>query len=166
MTIIVKIARTYILTIYPEAEINIFDTTKDIFEIFEDVIFTKEYSYCLYVVFKKIAKCFKITVGIKNIWTTLKKTIDNQINSILNNTAIVCNICFDTSDYGKHINYKMIGCIKCCNTYCVDCYIEVKRQNNGFTVCPYCRHKHGEFVRVEHLERYLTEIKNKIINEM
>ena len=61
-------------------------------------------------------------------WNYVKKFIDKIMN--LPNE---CQICYNEYE-NRHT------CLECLNSMCIVCFLNIIRQNDGVTVCPYCSH--------------------------
>lgn len=70
-------------------------------------------------------------------WSKTKRNIDLKINPKINKT---CDICEET----EMMEIRRISCPECSNEFCLNCYVNIFRQNQGLIICPYCRFEYGE----------------------
>jgi uncharacterized paraquat-inducible protein A len=91
-----------------------------------------------------------------NTWDEIKRHIDAKISNEKSNE---CSICFTDK-----IKKRRVSCAKCANNWCVYCYIEIFRENNGLIVCPFCRYTYGNRFPSFMVELGVKEILQSIDN--
>ena len=94
-----------------------------------------------------------ITIKKDNTWDEVKRNIDN-IFKILEKT-FECTICFIESN-------RITSCNKCSSSWCIKCYINIFRANQGIIKCPFCRYEIGNKWPKEMIETGVQEILSKI----
>lgn len=85
-------------------------------------------------------------MSLKDFKLTLKK-IEKRDN--------ICLLCYEIME-------KFTHCSKCSFIYCVNCYINIFRTNQGIIKCPQCNFKYGNIINIKHIEYYVNEIKRKL----
>ena len=82
-----------------------------------------------------------LTIVNNREWDDLKRNIQNCLNRdrYINDDNNKCPICFKGSQI-------IILCSKCSSPYCIDCHINVFKNNNGVISCPFCRNITGEYL--------------------
>jgi hypothetical protein len=77
-----------------------------------------------------------MTVLKENTWDEIKRHIDSKLCNKLSNE---CSICFTSEQLLK----RRVSCPKCAMDWCIDCYIQIFRKNEGVIKCPFCRYTYG-----------------------
>jgi hypothetical protein len=80
----------------------------------------------------------RITLCGDSTWEQIKKYIDT---TVLNpETVNECSICASETA----IKIRKINCNKCRSAWCIECYINIFKTNQGLIKCPYCRYEYGQ----------------------
>jgi len=74
----------------------------------------------------------------KTKWKVVKRRLDTMFDSEI----LECTICEDFHGKGRDGN-KLVSCNNCGNHYCLYCYTDIMRMNQGLIVCPFCRDEFG-----------------------
>lgn len=82
-----------------------------------------------------INKTSTITILEENTWDDIKRNIDSKLSTPNNFDCSIC--CLNNIK-------KKVSCNKCSNYWCIPCYAEIYKTNNGIIKCPYCRFEFGE----------------------
>jgi hypothetical protein len=101
-----------------------------------------------------IDKRATITVLEENTWDEIKRHIDVKIS---NEKPIECSICLS-----KDIIIRRATCTKCARDWCIDCYINIFRTNNGIIKCPFCRFTYGNIFPDNMIEIGVQQILNSL----
>lgn len=83
-------------------------------------------------------------------WKVVKRRLDSMLSSDVTRDNIECAICEDF--HGKPDN-NLVSCNKCGNNYCLYCYTDIMRANQGLIVCPFCRDEFGQKSSKEIVEK-------------
>ena len=83
-------------------------------------------------------------------WKVVKRRLDTILSSDVTTENIECAICEDFN--GKPDN-NLVSCNKCGNNYCLYCYTDIMRANEGVIVCPFCRDEFGQKSSKEVVEK-------------
>lgn len=76
---------------------------------------------------------FTCSVLENSVWTDVRRVIAKKIAS----TTRECEICCETAR-------KLVGCNKCSNETCGECYIRSFVDGQGVITCPFCRQRTGQ----------------------
>lgn len=93
-----------------------------------------------------------IPIYIDSDWKSLKRAIENTLDRIKNKE---CPLCFDILDR------ELVGCSECRKQYCFDCACKLLESNNGYGICPFCKHNKGYLT--DDIEDYRKEYYKYII---
>jgi len=85
----------------------------------------------------------------KTIEEIIKYIEQKLYNESLNNNE--CSICFNENNYCK------IYCIQCTGDWCMNCYIDIFRKNEGIIICPFCRYIYGHKCPKNMIEKKISQ---------
>jgi hypothetical protein len=78
----------------------------------------------------------------RKILTTIEDSswdeIKRQLDYVVQEKSDTCSICSET------IQTRRTHCTKCACDWCLDCYIQIFRTNQGIIKCPFCRFTYGQ----------------------
>lgn len=114
-------------------------------ELFKTLL--KKYRPDIDFIFEKTEKGLEVSfnsicfvMNEKETWKHLKKRIDKFL--LYSQKEIrICKICNDQMGTFKN---QAVNCNECCNQHCHSCYISIFKNNEGQSVCPFCRFTVGE----------------------
>ena len=86
-----------------------------------------------------------------NTWNEIKRHIDAKINKIDTDCTICCNLI-----------KQRVTCTKCSNFTCINCYINMCKENNGLCICPFCKFTHGHKVNKHMLKLIIEHMLSKV----
>lgn len=89
-----------------------------------------------------LKRSMTIPLNNKTKWKVVKRRLDTMFNN-KNGEVLECTICEDFDGRGNG-NNKLVSCNKCGNHYCLYCYTDIMRMNQGMIVCPFCRDEYGD----------------------
>ena len=84
-------------------------------------------------------KSIRLTIFCGSTFTKCKEYIDKCIEERKKKYA-ECGICLEEHN-------KFSGCAVCTNRWCIDCHFKMIMENEGVSVCPYCKHSVGHEIR-------------------
>ena len=108
------------------------------------------YNHYMVIVFKGSGHRGKITISPDDKWDGIK----DRIETALNNKRGTCKVC----DEEIKVNAT---CNSCQGNYCMECYINIFRENKGMIVCPYCNYTFGIKTPNNMIEACITNIREK-----
>lgn len=90
-----------------------------------------------------------------NNWKVIKRRLDMFLNEV----TFECAVCEDFEGRPKN---SLLHCNKCGQSFCVYCYTDIMRVNNGKIICPFCRHETGSTQHSHVVEQMIKKIHEKI----
>ena len=92
-----------------------------------------------------------ITILPDNTWNEIERNINIKLHNVNKNECIIC----------LNETIKSVSCNKCSNLWCVLCYIELFKKDNGIITCPFCRYSFGIYTPDFMINICIKEIKIK-----
>ncbi len=94
-----------------------------------------------------------------NTWEEIKNNIDEKMKNKQNDECSICSI--------QEKQKQKIKCSKCKSEWCVLCYVNIFKSNNGLIKCPFCQFVYGEEFPENLIEIAVKQIfeKSKLLNE-
>ena len=125
--------------------------------------------HCLMVyIIKKgsIKRSMTIPLNNETKWKIVKRRLDSMFDS---NRVVECTICEDFEGRGGGgSSNKLVSCNKCGNHYCLYCYTDIMKVNQGVIICPFCRYEFGKKYSPEKVDEMIqmTFKKAKCLGKM
>lgn len=91
-------------------------------------------------------------------WKVVKRRLDCMLSSDVTIDNIECAIC---EDFKEKPDNHFVSCNKCGNNYCLYCYTDIMRVNQGLIICPFCRYEFGQKQSTEAVEKKIQMIFEK-----
>jgi len=96
-----------------------------------------------------------MTILEDNTWDEIKHHIDTKMS---NSKSDECSIC-STKETKQT---QRVTCTKCASDWCVDCYINIFRENKGIIKCPFCRFTYGQQMSDYMVNMGVQQILNRV----